>query len=95
MSALNEQKGGDHYKKLGEFQPVAVLQKWLTPEEFKGYAKGTAIAYLAREQDKGGRLDIEKAAHFLELYLELTAVAPEDQPIGAPSPELSPRGVQV
>ena len=71
-NALDSQEGGDHYKKMGEYQPWAVLEKWLTPEELKGYAKGTAIAYLAREADKGGRLDIKKAVHTLELYLELT-----------------------
>lgn len=54
MSALDVQEGGDHYKKLGAYQPWEVLSRWLTPEEFRGYMKGTAIAYLAREQDKGG-----------------------------------------
>lgn len=71
-SALQSQHGGDHYKKLGEYQPFQVLEKWMTPEELKGFAKGTAIAYLAREADKGGRLDIEKAMHTLQIYLELT-----------------------
>jgi hypothetical protein len=71
-SAIGKQVGGDHYKKMGDFQPFSVLAKWMTSEELKGFAKGTAIAYLAREADKGGRLDIEKAAHTLQLYLELT-----------------------
>jgi Protein of unknwon function (DUF3310) len=71
-SAMDNQVGGDHYRKMGEFQPFSVLAKWMTPEELKGFAKGTAIAYLAREDDKGGRLDIEKAAHTLQIYLELT-----------------------
>ena len=72
MSALDKQQGGDHYAKLGEYQPWIVLSKWMTPEELRGFAKGTVIAYLAREQDKGGRLDIEKAMHTLQIYLELT-----------------------
>jgi hypothetical protein len=71
-SALNEQEGGDHYKKMGQYQPWEVFHKWLTPEELKGFMKGTVIAYLAREDEKGKRLDIEKAKHTLELYLELT-----------------------
>jgi len=33
--------------------------------------KGTAIAYLAREQDKGGDMDIKKAAHTLHGLVEL------------------------
>jgi hypothetical protein len=72
VSALDSQHGGDHYAKLGKYQPYCVLQKWMTPEELKGFAKGSAIAYLAREQDKGGREDIKKAVHHLQLYLELT-----------------------
>jgi hypothetical protein len=70
-SALDVQEGGDHYKKLGAYQPWEVLKRWLTPEEFRGYMKGTAIAYLAREQDKGGMLDIRKAGHTLQGLVEL------------------------
>ena len=66
LSALDVQEGGDHYKKDWE-----VLRRWLTPEEFRGYMKGTAIAYLAREQDKGGMLDIRKAGHTLQGLVEL------------------------
>lgn len=69
LSALDIQEGGDHYKKLWE-----VLRRWLTPEEFRGYMKGTAIAYLAREQDKGGMLDIKKACHTLHGLVELLGV---------------------
>lgn len=71
-SALNSQHGGDHYKKLGDYQPWSVLAKWMTPEELKGAAKKDAIKYLCREADKGGRQDIEKACHTLQIYLELT-----------------------
>ena len=71
LSALDVQEGGDHYKKLGTYQPWEVLRRWLTPEEFRGYMKGTAIAYLAREQDKGGMLDIKKAGHTLQGLVEL------------------------
>ena len=71
LSALDVQVDGDHYKKLGAYQPWEVLRRWLTPEEFRGYMKGTAIAYLAREQDKGGMLDIKKAGHTLQGLVEL------------------------
>ena len=66
------QIGGDHYKKLGDYQPWSVMSQWLTPEELKGYMKGTACAYLCREADKGGREDIEKAIHTMQIYLELS-----------------------
>ena len=71
LSALDVQEGGDHYKKLGAYQPWEVLRRWLTHEEFRGYMKGTAIVYLAREQDKGGMLDIRKAGHTLQGLVEL------------------------
>lgn len=70
-SALDIQVDGDHYKKLGAYQPWEVLRHWLTPEEFRGYMKGTAIAYLARERDKGGMVDISKAGHTLQGLVEL------------------------
>jgi len=61
-SALDTQHGGDH-----NYQPWQVLKAWLTPEEFRGYMKGTAIEYLAREGD----LDIKKGAHTLQAFLEM------------------------
>lgn len=75
MSALDEQVGGDHYSKMGDYQPWAVLETWLTPEELRGFAKGTVIAYLARERDKGGAVDIRKARHTLDIYLEMIGEA--------------------
>lgn len=71
MSVLDAQVGGDHYKKLGEFQPVEVLKRWLTPEELRGFHKGTIIAYLCRERSKGGDQDILKAAHFMDMLREI------------------------
>lgn len=68
---LDIQVGGEHYKKLGDYQPWLVLRKWLTPEEFRGFMKGTAIVYLARERYKGGEQDIEKAEHTLLALLEM------------------------
>ena len=70
-SALNTQHGGNHYKKLGDYQPWQVCKVWLTPEEFRGYMKGTAIERLARERHKGGDLDIQKATHTLQAFLEM------------------------
>ena len=70
-SAKDTQVGGDHYKKLGHHQPWEVLATWMTPEELRGYMKGTVIAYLAREQDKGGDQDIAKALHTLQLWQDV------------------------
>lgn len=68
--AKETQVGGDHYKKMGDYQPWQVAAEWLTPEELRGYMKGTVIAYLAREQDKGKDLDIKKALHTIQLFQE-------------------------
>lgn len=91
-SALETQVGGDHYKKLGEFQPWQVLHAWLTPEEFRGYMKGTAIAYLAREQDKGGLQDVAKAAHTLQGMLELMAAEQGLQLVPVAANDNTPHG---
>ena len=71
MSANDTQVGGDHYKSLGQFQPWDVLRHWLTPEEYRGWMKGNAIVYLARERQKGGDQDISKAAHHLQKLIEV------------------------
>ena len=66
--ALDVQIGGDHYKKLGQYQPWQVAAACMSPAELRGYMKGTVLAYLMREGDKGGDLDIEKARHTIELW---------------------------
>ena len=70
-TTLETQIGGDHYKKLGQYQPWQVCAACMTPAELRGYMKGTVIAYLMREQDKGGDLDIKKAAHTIQLWEEV------------------------
>lgn len=62
--ASTMQVGGDHYRQM-TVQPWDALKAWLTPEEYRGYQKGTAISYLARERSKGGDIDIRKAIHHL------------------------------
>lgn len=72
IKALDEQVGGDHYKKHGPMQPWNILKHYLTPEEFHGFMKGSAIVYLLREHDKGGAEDIGKAEHYLKALREFT-----------------------
>ena len=69
--ASDTQVGGNHYRDMGAFQPWDVLRHWLTPEEYRGYQKGVAIAYLARERAKGGNQDIAKATHHLQKLVEV------------------------
>lgn len=70
-SVLDIQIDGEHYKKLGQYQPWQVCAACMTPEELRGYMKGTVIAYLMRERDKGGDSDIRKAAHTIQLWEEV------------------------
>ena len=70
-STLDTQVGGDHYKKLGQYQPWQVAAACMTPAELRGYMKGTVLAYLMREGDKGADLDIEKMKHTIELWQEV------------------------
>jgi hypothetical protein len=41
-------------------QPWDALEAWMTLDEIRGYHKGVAISYLAREHRKGGDEDISK-----------------------------------
>ena len=83
MSARDRQVGGDHYMEMG-VQPWDALASWLTPEEFRGYLKGSAINYLTgRKKGADPREDIGKAVHCLERLLE---ELPEPPPARATCP---------
>lgn len=70
VSALDGQVGGSHYKDM-QVQPWQAMEAWLTPEEYRGYHKGVAVGYIARERQKGGLQDIEKAIHHLQRLMEV------------------------
>ena len=64
MSAYKKQVGGKHYLKY-KIQPseFVVENKLLYPE-------GCVIKYILRHQDKGGKQDLEKAKHFIDMIIE-------------------------
>ncbi len=62
--ASETQVGGDHYR-LFKIQPVDFIGANRLP-----YAEGCVIKYVCRHRAKGGRQDIEKAIHYLQLILE-------------------------
>ena len=64
-SALDEQVGGDHYKKLG-IQPIELIR-----DINANFFQGNVIKYVTRYKDKNGIKDLEKAKHYLELIEEL------------------------
>jgi hypothetical protein len=51
--AKETQVGGSHYKDM-PIQPWDALEAWMTLDEIRGYHKGVAISYLAREHRKAG-----------------------------------------
>ncbi len=58
------QVGGDHYKDM-KIQPARFIRANGIP-----YHEGCAIKYLCRHAAKGGRQDLEKARHYIDLILE-------------------------
>ena len=58
------QIGGAHYAKFA-IQPSEYIHR-----NQLGWCEGNAVKYISRHQDKGGRQDILKAIHYLELLLE-------------------------
>jgi hypothetical protein len=67
MSALDDQVGGDHYKKL-KIQPIEYIHA-----NQIGYMEGNVIKYVSRWKDKNGIKDLEKAKHYIDLLIELEA----------------------
>lgn len=65
MSALTQQVGGNHYQKYA-ISPLAFAEKLgLSPTIFSAYK------YVVRYKDKGGKIDLEKALHCGECFLEI------------------------
>jgi len=63
MSALNEQVGGDHYKKLA-IQPAEYIHA-----NGLGFFEGNVVKYVTRWRDKNGIEDLRKAQHYLALLI--------------------------
>jgi hypothetical protein len=68
----DKQVGGSHYSNMA-ITPWQFLESCLTPEEMRGYLKGEAIVYIARELQKNGAQDISKARHVLQKLEEIDA----------------------
>lgn len=64
------QVGGDHYKSKS-IQPWEAMESWMTEDQFKGYLIGNVIKYIARFQDKGGKIDLDKCSHYLDKLKEV------------------------
>lgn len=64
-SALDVQVGGGHYKDFA-IQPVEYIHK-----NNIGFIAGCIIKYASRYRDKGGKEDLLKIKHFVDLLIEL------------------------
>jgi len=65
MSAINEQVGGDHYKHM-PIQPMEYSMK-----NNLNACQHTAIKYITRYGAKGGKQDLLKAIHCIEMLIEM------------------------
>lgn len=70
MNSDRHQVAGQHYLSKS-IQPWEAMEAWMSEEQFKGFLLGNVIKYIARFQDKGGRIDLEKAQHYLDKLLEV------------------------
>ena len=64
MCAYDKQIGGSHYKKL-KIQPSEFINKNKIL-----FAEGNAIKYICRHADKGGKEDLKKAKHYIDMIIE-------------------------
>ena len=64
MSVWKKQVGGDHYRKY-KLQP----SRFVTENKLL-YPEGCVIKYVIRHQDKGGKQDLEKAKHMIDMIIE-------------------------
>ena len=58
------QVGGNHYQTM-KIQPAEFINK----NEMK-FAEGNAIKYICRHINKGGKQDLEKAKHYIDMIIE-------------------------
>lgn len=70
-SPFEKQVGGDHYKGKS-IQPVEYAHA-----NGMGHIEGSVIKYVSRYKEKGGKEDLLKAIHYLELLIALEYVERE------------------
>ncbi len=64
MSAMQNQVGGDHYRKMA-IQPI----EYILANDL-GFVEGAVIKCVSRWKEKGGIEDLEKARHLLAMLIE-------------------------
>lgn len=64
MSATDRQEGGSHYKSYA-IEPVAYCHL-----NNLSWCQANVVKYVTRFKDKGGREDLAKARHYLDMLEE-------------------------
>ena len=64
MSAYKKQIGGNHYSRF-KVQP----SKFINDNNLQ-FAEGNAIKQICRHAYKGGKQDLEKAKHYIDMIIE-------------------------
>ena len=64
MSTYKKQIGGNHYSKF-KVQP----SKFINDNKLL-FAEGNAIKYICRHTHKGGKQDLLKAKHYIDMIIE-------------------------
>lgn len=70
-NAFSQQVGGTHYQGFSP-QPAEWLHRNKVP-----FLEACAIKYLLRHKAKGGRQDLEKARHYIDLLIAMEYPDPE------------------
>ena len=64
MTAKDQQVNGTHYKEMAIQPSEFIVRNKL------GWYEGNAVKYICRHKAKGGKVDLEKAIHYLQLAIE-------------------------
>lgn len=70
MDVNKQQIGGEHYLSK-DVQPWQAMEAWMSEEQFKGFLRGNVIKYVARYEEKGGLMDLQKAKHYLDKLIQM------------------------
>ena len=62
--SLDKQVGGKHYRSM-KIQPAEFINK-----NKLLFAEGNAIKYIVRAKNKGGKEDLLKAKHYIDMIIE-------------------------
>lgn len=59
----------EHYANNG-IEPIDIMRKNFSHDEFMGFCKGNVLKYLLRYKDKNGLEDLEKARIYLNWLID-------------------------